>query len=196
MKKICVLLSIVLSTLCLTGCNNEDINNLSQNLKKIDLTGNLVTYEAYYHNVIEYTKKKGTGITHFLEKDRELFAEYTGTIKLGIDLTKVKIDVKGNQVKVTLPKATIIGEPNIDKEDFNANNFIESSEGINKNPITIEDASNAFNEAQNNMKNDAANNNDLLSVAQKRAKAILEETIGQFSGLSEDKYVIEWEYEQ
>lgn len=194
MKKF--LLIIVLSILCLTGCKNGNVDNLSQNLKKINLTGNLVTHEAFYHNVIEYEKKAGTGITHLFEKNRKLFAEYTGTVKLGIDLTQVKIEVNGNQINVTLPKAAIIGEPNVDKEDFKSENFIESSEGINKNPITIEDASLAFDEAQKNMKKAAENDNELLSIAQKRAQVILEENIRQFSGLSENEYTINWEYGQ
>lgn len=195
MKKIIILVGIILSTLFITGCNDNSVSDLARNLKKIELTGNLVTHEAYYHNVIEYEKEAGKGITHLFEKDRTLFAEYTGTVNLGIDLTKVKIEVNGNEINVTLPKAIIIGEPNIDENDFEAKNFIESSEGINKNPITVEDASKAFDKAQKNMKESAENDNELLTVAQKRAQVILEENIRQFSGLSENQYVINWIYE-
>ena len=194
MKKLVILISIMVSTLFLTGCSNKKINDLSQNLKKIELTGNLVTHKAYYHNVIEYDKKKGTGITHLLEKDRKFFAEYTGTIKLGIDLTEVIIDVKGNEVYVTLPKAIVIGEPNVDETTFKAENFIEDKDGINKNPITIEDSTAAFQKAQQNMKEYAASDTELLSMAQKRAKVILEENIHQFSGLADNEYTINWEY--
>ena len=196
MKKIIILISIILSTLCLTGCNNKSINKLAENIKKMELTGNLVTYKAYYHNVVEYEKKAGSGITHVLEKDRKLFVEYTGTIKLGIDLSKVKIDVKGNEINVFLPKATIIGEPNVDKDDFKEENFIESKDGINKNKITADDATKAFDEAQKNLKEEASNDNELLSIAQNRAKVIIEENIKQFSGISEEKYNIVWEYQQ
>ena len=192
-KKVVIVLLLI--CLCLTGCGKSKTETLEQNIKKIELTGNLVTHKAYFHNVIEYDKKKGTGALGLLEKDRKLFAEYTGTIKLGIDLTKVKIDVNGNQINVTVHKAMIIGEPNVDKNDFNSDNFIESKDGFIKNKLSIEDSSEAFNEAQKNMKEAAANNNELLSVAQKRAKVILEENIKQFSNLSEDKYTINWEYE-
>lgn len=196
MKKIFIVMSIIFSTLCLTGCNNKKNDKLAENIKRMELTGNLVTYKAYYHNVVEYEKKAGSGITHLLEKDRKLFAEYTGTIKLGIDLSKVKIDVKGNEINVFIPKAIIIGEPNVDKDDFNAENFIESKDGLNKNKITVEDASAAFDEAQENIKEITYDDNELLSLAQKRAKVIIEENIKQFSEISEDKYVIVWEYQQ
>ena len=68
MKKIKNLIVIFFITLCLTGCNKGKIEDLPENIKKIELTGNLVTYKAYYHNVIEYDKKAGSGITHLFEK--------------------------------------------------------------------------------------------------------------------------------
>ena len=123
MKRVIIVLSLILTTLCLTGCESHNIENLNENIKKMELTGNLVTYKAYYHNVIEYDKKKGSGISHILEKDRKMFVEYNGTIKLGIDLSKVKIVVNGDEVKVFIPKAMVIGEPNVDKDDFKEENF-------------------------------------------------------------------------
>jgi len=196
MKKPIILLTIILSTFCLTGCNKGKIENLAENMKKMELTGNLVVYNAYYHNVVEDEKEAGTGITHLFEKDRKIFIEYTGTIKLGIDLSKVEIDVRGKEINVYIPKATIIGEPNVDKETFIAENFIESKEGINKNPITVEDASNAFDEAQKNMKKAASNDEELLAIAQKRAKVVIEENIREFSKLNDNSYSINWEYGQ
>lgn len=196
MKKVFILISLLLTTLCITGCNQKNEENLAQNMKKIELTGNLVTYKAFYHNVIEHEKEKGSGVSHWLEKDRKLFAEYTGTIKLGINLSEVKVDVKGNQIDVSIPKAIIIGKPNVDKDDFKEENFIESKEGINKNTITGEDVSKAFDKAQANMEENASGDTELLSIAQKRAKIVLEEKIKQLSGMPEDKYVINWKYEQ
>ena len=195
MKKVCIFVIIMTITLCLTGCRTVNEKTLAQNLKKIELTGNLVTHQAYFHNVIEHEKKAGTGLTHLFEKKRKLFAEYTGTVKLGIDLSQVKMEVKGNAINVLIPKAIVIGEPNVDEDDFKSENFIESKDGINKNEITADDSSAAFDEAQREMKEYAANDSELLSVAQTRAKVILEENIKQFSKLSEDKYIINWEYQ-
>ena len=65
---------------------------------------------------------------------------------------------------------------------------------INKNPLTLDDSTAAFEKAQKNIKDDASNNKDLLSIAQKRAKVILEENIRQLSGLSDNEYNINWEY--
>lgn len=195
MKKTKFILFLIASVLCLSGCGTISEKTLSENIKKMELSGNLVTYEAYFHNIIEIEKEKGSGLTHVLEKNRKLFAEYTGTIKLGINLSDVKIEVKGSEINVTIPKAKVIEEPNVDKDDFKAENFIESKDGINKNPITANDTAKAFDEAQKNMKELASSDESLLNIAQKRAKVLIEENINQFSGVSENKYTIIWEYE-
>ncbi len=190
------LLLILLFVIYLTGCGKDDAKTLAENMKKIELTGNLITYQAYYHNVLEYDKEAGDGLFHLFEKDRRLFAEYTGTIKYGIDLSKVKISVKGNTINVVIPKAKVIGEANVDSEDFKPENFIESKDGwINPNPITADDISIAFNQAQQEMKATAEKDEKTLSMAQKRARIVIEENIKQFIGLSENDYKIEWKYE-
>ncbi|MBP3444318.1 MAG: DUF4230 domain-containing protein [Bacilli bacterium] len=175
----------------------KDIETLSENVKKIELTGNLITYEAYYHNVIEYNKDAGSGLTHLMERDRKLFAEYTGTIKYGIDLAKVKIDTNGYEINVFIPKAKLIGDPNVDKDDFKEENFIESKDSwINKNSINGNDSSSAFDQAQKEMKELAEKDEETLALAQKRAKILIEENINQFCGISQKNYTINWEYEQ
>ena len=196
MKKIIIVMTLIITALCLTGCGKGNIKDLSENIKKMELTGNLVTYKAYYHNVVEYEKEKGSGITHLFEKDRKMFIEYTGTIKLGINLTDVKIDVNDDEINVFVPMAKVIGEPNVDKNNFKEENFIESKEGINKNKITADDSAEVFNKAQKSIKENASKDKELLSLAQKRARVILEESIKEFSQIDDSKYTINWEYGQ
>ena len=197
MKKLILLITIILSMTLLTGCGKDKYEVMSENLAKMELTGNLVTYQAYYHNVLEYKKDAGSGLAHIFERDRKMFAEYTGTIKLGVNLSKVKVDVVGDKINVFMPKATIIGEPNVDEEDFKPENFIESKDSwINSNPITADDSSKAFDEAQAEMKKNVLKDEQLLDMAQKRAKDLIEENIKQFSGISSDDYTINWQYEE
>lgn len=191
MKKASKFIVILSMIIILSACDNKN-ETLSENIKKLELTGNLVTYEAYFHNVLETTKDSDS----IFKKDRKLFAEYTGTIKLGIDLSKVKIDVQGNTINVLIPKAKIIGEPNVDENDFKKEKFIESEDGfLIKNPITGDDISKAFDDAQSEMKKSAESDEQLLSTAQTRAKIIIEESINQFAGLSSKDYTINWEFE-
>lgn len=191
MKKVSKFIVILSMIIMLSACDNKN-ETLSENIKKLELTGNLVTYEAYFHNVLETTKDSNS----IFKKDRKLFAEYTGTIKLGIDLSKVKIDVQGNTINVLIPKAKIIGEPNVDESDFKKEKFIESEDGfLIKNPITGDDISKAFDDAQSEMKKSAESDEQLLSTAQTRAKIIIEESINQFAGISSKDYTINWEFE-
>lgn len=191
MKKVSKFIVILSMIIMLSACDNKN-ETLSENIKKLELTGNLVTYEAYFHNVLETTKDSDS----IFKKDRKLFAEYTGTIKLGIDLSKVKIDVQGDTINVLIPKAKIIGEPNVDESDFKKEKFIESEDGfLIKNPITGDDISKAFDDAQSEMKKSAESDEQLLSTAQTRAKIIIEESINQFAGLSSKDYTINWEFE-
>lgn len=196
MKKMKLVICCISLLLLVLSCEKSENITINENIKKIEFTGMLVTYKAYFHNVLEYEKPAGVGVIHWFEKDRKLFAEYTGTVKLGIDLSKVIISNEGNSIKVFVPKATIIGNPNVDKEDFKAENFIESKEGINKNKITIDDATKAFELAQENIKETVKNDSELLGIAQKRAKVLIEENIRQIINIDSDKYVIDWEYEK
>lgn len=194
-KKIITIFSILLIATVLTGCGKDELVDTAKNLEKINLTGDLVTYVAYYHNVVEHEKRVGNKLTNIFEKKRELFAEYKGTIKLGINFSKVKIEADGNKIIVRIPPGMIIGEPNVDEEYFTKDKFIENKDGINPNPITINDFNDAMKKAQNNMKTDAEKDEKLLDMAQKRAKLIIEENIKQFISNSDILDNIEWKYE-
>lgn len=196
MKEVKKCLLVIFMILILSACGKDGNVSVSEGIKNINLSGNLVTYQVYYHNVLEYEKEKDTGITHFLEKDRKLFAEYTATIRYGIDLTRVKIEEDGKSIKVFIPKAKMIGTPNVDKDDFKKENFIESKDGIiNKNPITFDDISKAFDEAQEKMKQKGLEDSETLSLAQSRAKTLIEEKIMNLSEMDTKGYSIVWTLE-
>ena len=177
---------LCIMVLTLTGCGTDKTKILNENMKKIDFTGDLITYQAYYHNIIEYDKQKDS----FLEKNRKLFAEYTATVDLGIDMEKVIVTQKDeNTINVFLPKAKIINGPNISKEDFDENKFIESSDNlIFKNNIDANDSTNAVMQAQKEMKEAVNKDEELLDLARRRAKIIVEENIRQVIGLSDNAY--------
>ena len=181
---------VMFSIACLTGCSVIKEEILTENIKKIELTGILVTYQAYYRNVVEYDKKA----SHLFEIDRKMFIEYTGTIKYGVDLSKVKINVNGSNIIVFVPDATMIGEPNIDQENFKKENFITSRDSwMNFNPLTADDSNSALNKAQNQIREEYEKNEEILSMAKKRAKILIEENIRQLSGVSSKKFNIIFE---
>lgn len=196
MKRILYVIPIIF-ILFLTGCSKNNVDDLEKNLSKIELTGDLVTLETYYHNVAEVKKEAGIGIMHWFEKDRKLWIEYTGIVKIGIDMSRVRIETNGNKITVYIPKAEIISKPDVLDEEFSRESFIDSQDGlINKNKITVEDSTKAMKVAQDLMIENVKKDTHLLKIAQKRARNLIEEYINQFSGISNKLYTIKWEYEE
>ena len=195
MKKIINFSVILLSILILTGCGKNKTQNLEKNLSNIQLTGDLVVQKVYYHNVAEYTKEKDSGLLHIFDKDRELWVEYTGTVELGIDLTKVKIETKGNKVEVFVPKTKIL-TPSIEQKGKDSFKIYDSKDGLlNGNNLTMTDSTKAVKEAQQEMLDTVKKDTQLLRTAQLRAKNLIEKRIAIFSELDESEYTISWTYE-
>ena len=154
----------------------------------------LATLKCYYHNVAKSEKPAGTGIWHFGEKDRQFWIEYTGTVKLGIDMSKVQMKVNGTDVTVTIPEAEV-QQVNVDDDSYNSDSYIFSEDGINKNEITAEDATGAVENARNEMIKTAEENTALLVNAQERAKKMIENYIMQLGEKTGTDYQITWKYE-
>ncbi len=198
MKTKKIIIIVASACLLLTGCNKSNSETVYENIKQLELTGTLVTLQAHYHNVIEYEKQKEKGILHVFDNDMKMFAEYNGSVQFGIDLRDVKFEANNSKIKVTIPKADVIGEPSVDQESFKKENFIVSAdEFLNSNEISGEDASNALQTAQKEMKENAENDSTLKQKAQMRAKVLIKETIKQVSNLSDKELdkMIDWVYE-
>lgn len=208
MKQRYMLVGIVCAILLsLSACTTFVGSNESEN-KKEEQTGTevvnepdlsqirsiceLATLECYYHNVAKSTKTKGSGLSHLGEKERAFWIEYTGVAKIGIDMSEVKMIVDGTNVKITIPKASLI---NYKVKSISEDNYIFSEDSwFNKNPISAEEQTEAVDQAQKEMKSSVESNTSLFVRAQDRAKVLIENYIirlGEASGVS---YQIEWEY--
>ena len=156
MKKKIITLSLIgiLLISLLSGCgkseDKEAAKSTEPDIMQVRSICKLATVECYYHNVAKSEKPAGTGIWHFGEKDRQFWIEYTGTVKLGIDMSKVQMKVNGTDVTVTIPEAEV-QQVNVDDDSYNSDSYIFSEDGINKNEITAEDATGAVENARNEM---------------------------------------------
>ena len=189
MKKKIITLSLIgiLLISLLSGCgkseDKEAAKSTEPDIMQVRSICKLATVECYYHNVAKSEKPAGTGIWHFGEKDRQFWIEYTGTVKLGIDMSKVQMKVNGTDVTVTIPEAEV-QQVNVDDDSYNSDSYIFSEDGINKNEITAEDATGAVEE-----------NTALLVNAQERAKKMIENYIMQLGETTGTEYQITWKYE-
>lgn len=153
----------------------------------------LATLECYFRNVAKSVKEKGTGISHWGEKDRTFWIEYTGIAKIGIDMAKVTMQVDGTNVIITLPEAEILSYK---VDEITENSYITSPDSwFNKNPITAEEQTAAVEQAQAEMKSNVENNSALFIRAQDRAKKLIENYITQLGEASGIAYQIIWNYE-
>lgn len=190
MKKILIsnwIVAMCLAMLC--GCGKaKDIPEIEQ-IKSIC---ELSTIECIYNNVAKGEKTKGEGITHIGEKDRKYWIEYQGYVKLGIDMSRVEMEIDGDTVKITLPEAEIQSIGIID-ETFTEDSVVSSSDSFwNKNKITAEEQKAIVADAQDTMKEEVKSNQAIMNKATERAKVLIENYINQLGSATGMTYTIEW----
>lgn len=197
MKKTTLILLCVLLSCGTFGCAPKNRNSIKKepDITQIRSICNLATLECYYHNVAKSTKTAGSGISHVGEVDRKFWIEYTGIAKIGIDMSKVDMQIEGDTVTVFLPNAKLLSI-DIEEDDLNEGSYIASADSINSNKITAEDQTKAINNAQSTMAESVKNNPQLLLNAQSRAQDLIENYINQLGELSNTEYNIKWVYEE
>lgn len=206
MKKKIVMAAILLGLLAslFPGCgktgrqqeiaeeSTENLKTPSPDISQIRSICELATLECYYHNVAASTKEKGKGISHIGEKDREFWIEYSGVAKLGVNMSKVDMEVNGKDIVITIPKAELLG---LSDYTFSEDSYISEDDGINKNPITPENQTQAVQEAQKQIREKFASDDAMLMRAQDRAKNLIENYINQLGEIWGAEYQITWIYE-
>lgn len=153
----------------------------------------LATLECYYHNVAKSTKEKGKGLSHIGEKERIFWIEYSGAAKFGIDVSQIKMETNGEQILITIPKAKLLG---LSDYSFTEDSYISSADGINKNPISAKNQTEAIAAAESDIEKMFTNNDAMLMRAQDNAKELIENYIKQLGNISGIDYQIVWYYEE
>ena len=110
--------------------------------------------------------------------------EYSGTVTVGIDASKLSIEVKGDNVIITIPDAEVLGNE-VNEEEFNEDSIVVA-DGSAK--VKAEDQTKALKKAQKNMVREAKNDTALLANAKERAKTLLEEYVNNIGDAVGKKY--------
>ncbi len=171
-------LIITLSSCKKTG-NKLDISEI-RNISE------LAVLDCYYHTVARLIKpSEGIG-----KSDKTIWDEFTIELKLGVDTSKIQMDINESTVTIVLPPIQMIGTPSIVPESIH---HISSADGILKTVITPEEAITLQQNAQTSVvekiyKDDPA----IIQNAENRVKHILESYIMRIGELSGNKYTIEW----
>lgn len=190
MKKIFLAL-VVLMMVTFAACGNKLSSSEVEepSLTQIRQICKLATLECYYHNVAKSTKTAGSGLTHWFEEDRDFWTEYSGVVKLGVDMSKGNMEVNGSEIIISMPDAEVLS---IKPDATSVQDPIVEADSINSNPILSTEVTQAINDSESMTKEQIENNSSLLASAQDRAKNLIANYINQLGEVSGVKFTIKW----
>lgn len=190
MKKIIILFMACILTITCTACSSkkEEIN-IEPQISQMKSICELAVMECYYHNVAKYTEEDAAGILWW-KKDKHFWIEYSGVVKLGIDVSLVSIEVEDSQITITLPEAEVQG-CKVDSSSLTEGSYIVDK---NSADIKAEDEILAFKEAQIQLEETASKDKALLAEARQRAQTLLEDYVTNIGNAVGKEYSINWIY--
>ena len=190
MKKIAVALLMVMMMYIGTACGNVAPTKIVEpRTSEVQSICELAVMECYYHNVAKFLEKDAE-VTFFWKKDKHFWVEYSGTVKLGVDVSRVKLAVSGTDVTIEIPEAKVLNS-HVDSASLTKDSYIVAQDSA---AITADDETMAFKQAQIQLEETAANDKTLLAMAQNRAQKLLEDYVNNIGDAVGKKYTIQWVY--
>lgn len=190
MKKIIILfMTCILMIMCTACSTTKEEINIEPQISQMKSICELAVMECYYHNVAKYTEEDAKGILWW-KKDKHFWIEYSGVVKLGIDVSLVSIEVNDSQITITLPEAKVQG-CKVDSSSLTEDSYIVDKDSAD---IKAEDEILAFKEAQRQLEETASNDKALLAEARQRAQTLLEDYVTNIGNAVGKEYSINWIY--
>lgn len=154
----------------------------------------LATLKCSYQNIAKSIKKPGTGLSHLFEKERAFWIEYQGTVEISFDISRIKMETNGTEIKITLPEPRLV--TNVIPESLIEDSFIIAPDQLfQKNSITVQDQKEAVIRAQEEMVEQIREHTTLIRSAEKQAQELIENYIQQIGKLTSVEYRITWDME-
>jgi len=190
MRRILIFVLIFAMLFAAPGCKKEESVPLAEpELTQMKNIFELAVMDCYFHNVAKYFKQDAQkGFLGIGAKDKEFWIEYDAVVTLGIDVSRVIIDMQDNKITISLPPAQIISYK---VEPLQADQYYVAKDSAD---VVAEDEVEAFKLAETELKKVVQEDKELLSNAQLRAKKLLESYILNISTLAQKTYVLEWVY--
>ena len=149
----------------------------------------LAVLECDYHNLAKFEQKDASKFL-WMTKDKRFWVEYSATAVLGIDVKQVSMDLEGNVVKVTLPKAEVL-DCNVNGDSLSPDSYIVNKDSA---PVTAEDEVHAFKDAQNHLQQTVEADSDMLDLAQTRVEELLKNYVNSLAKATGTEYRVEFHY--
>lgn len=191
MKKLmCILISAVLM-LSLAACSNTEPDpvDLEPDTSQMKAICELAVMDCYYHNVAKYELKDAEGFLWWT-KDKNFWIEYSGVVTIGIDVSRVTVEVDGTKVTISIPAAEVL-RYTVDSSSLTEDSYIVAKDSA---AIEAEDEIAAFSVAQADLEATASQDTALLASAQQQAQQLLEDYITNIGKATGKSYSIEWIY--
>lgn len=191
MKKLmCILISAVL-TLSLAACSDTEPAPVDMEPKTSQMKAicELAVMDCYYHNVAKYELKDAEGFLWWT-KDKNFWIEYSGVVTLGVDVSRVTVEVDGTKVTISIPAAEVL-RYTVDSNSLTEDSYIVAKDSA---AIEAEDEIEAFSVAQADLEATASQDTALLASAQQQAQQLLEDYITNIGKATGKSYSIEWIY--
>ena len=191
MKKVLTIIAVLSMLFMTSGCQQTAKVDKSLEVKEMRAISELATVECYFHNVAKSNESTNKTWYEFWKKENiKFWVEYEGIVKIGIDATQLKMEVDGETVRISLPEAIVL-DAKVNPDSLNENSFYYDSKSYKP---TAAQQTEAFKQAQEEMKATAQANSALLANARENAKELLENYVKTISEATGIQYTIEWIY--
>lgn len=183
----CVTALLLLTTAC--GKAEEPARPLPQE-EQVKTICQLAVLECEYHNLAKY--QDGQKVERFLwmTKGKRFWVEYSATAVLGIDADQVSMELQGDVVSITLPRARVLN-CKVNGDSLSKDSYIVDKDSA---PVTAQDEVAAFQDAQDGLQKTVEADNDMMNLAQKRAEELLRNYVNSLAKATGTEYQVEFHY--
>lgn len=149
----------------------------------------LAVLECDYHNLAKFEQKDASKFL-WMTKDKRFWVEYSATAVLGIDVKQVSMELQGDVVSITLPRARVLN-CSVNGDSLSPDSYIVDKESA---PVTAEDEVRAFKDAQDSLQQTVEADGDMLDLAQTRVEDLLRNYVNSLAKATGTEYQVEFHY--
>ena len=182
----CVTALLLLTTAC--GKAEEPALPLPQE-GQVKAICQLAVLECEYHNLAKFEQKDASKFLWMI-KDKRFWVEYSATAVLGIDADQVSMELQGDVVSITLPRAQVL-DCKVNGDSLSKDSYIVDKASA---PVTAQDEVAAFQDAQDGLQKTVEADNNVMNLAQKRAEELLRNYVNSLAKATGTEYQVEFHY--
>ena len=149
----------------------------------------LAVLECEYHNLAKFEQKDASKFLWMI-KDKRFWVEYSATAVLGINADQVSMELQGDVVNITLPKAQVL-HCKVNGDSLSPDSYIVDKASA---PVTAEDEVYAFQEAQDGLQKTVEADNNMMNLAQTRVEDLLRNYVNSLAKATGTEYQVEFHY--